>query len=150
MRKGKGKSMPQKIVTFRKKSPGFVALNYAGETFVLKGVSCKSFVVDAKMKNPVLTKSAPGVFVTVDVLQAEMPSTAKTSETEAEMPSTAKTSETEAEMPQANDEKTEAASAVSEESAIVTSAVENKEKQERGKGALKSTFKSASKTSHKN
>jgi hypothetical protein len=137
MRKGKGKIMPQKIVTFRKKSPGFVALNYAGETFVLKGVSCKSFVVDAKTKNPVLTKSAPGVFVTVDLLQAEMPSTAKTSETEAEMP-------------QANDEKTEAASAVSEESAIVTSAVENKEKQERGKGALKPTFKSASKTSHKN
>jgi hypothetical protein len=44
---------------------------------------------------------------------------------QAEIPTTAKTSETEAVISQANDEKTEAASAVSEESATVTLATVN-------------------------
>ena len=60
--------MPQKVVTFRKKSPGFIALVYAGETFTLRGVSSKVFMVDSQVPNPKLSKGCVGISVSVESL----------------------------------------------------------------------------------
>ena len=60
--------MPQKIITFRKRSPGLVSIAYAGETFVMRGVSSKSFTVPSNTANPTLSSAMRGVTVIVSNL----------------------------------------------------------------------------------